>query len=192
MVHFAYALWPHVVGLAILPAIADQSAPISWAAIGAALGGVAMLYGRELLAAIMRRLIRRIDAPQSPLVPGADILAAINAARGAQGIAPLRLDVMLSAAAASYAALMASADVLSHTLDGPLLERAAACGYQAAKIGECIAWNAASAAQCVDLWLRSPPHRVIVLDAGMMDGGAATMRDAKGEPFWCFIGGKRQ
>ena len=102
-------------------------------------------------------------------------LAAINAARAAQGIGPLSANSQLAAAAQSYAHLLTELDTLSHDLNGGLLVRLQASGYAGGFLGEALweGWGPYAADAVVSQWLNSPPHRDILLNAGFLDAGVA-------------------
>lgn len=95
-------------------------------------------------------------------VPERQIMAAVNEARIANGLVPLRSDYRLWTLAGERATAMASLDVLSHGAGG-LLE--GSLGGQAVQwygYGEVIAWSSASptaaASHLFDLWRNSPSH----------------------------------
>ena len=103
------------------------------------------------------------------------VLAAINAARAAQGIGPLSANGQLAAAAQSYAQLLTQLDTLSHDLNGGLLARLQGSGYAGGFLGEALweGWGPYAADAVVNGWLNSPPHREILLTASYVDAGVA-------------------
>jgi hypothetical protein len=94
--------------------------------------------------------------------PERQIMAAVNEARAANGLVPLRSDYRLWALADDRANAMASADVLSHEVGGALDGGLGGHAIQWYGYGEVIAWSTASstaaAAHLFDLWRNSPSH----------------------------------
>jgi uncharacterized protein YkwD len=93
----------------------------------------------------------------------------VNARRAGAGLAPVAEDARLSRAAADYAVLMSEADWFSHT--GPdgtsFVDRIIAAGFPfEGQIGEILAMgtNGWPAADIVQAWIDSPPHREQMLN----------------------------
>jgi len=103
------------------------------------------------------------------------VLASVNSARGAQGLAALSANGALTAAAQSYAQLLTQLDTLTHDAGGGLLARIRASGYPGGFLGEALweGWGQYAADQVVNQWLNSPPHREILLNPAYADAGVA-------------------
>ncbi|CAJ1582909.1 CAP domain-containing protein [[Mycobacterium] wendilense] len=117
---------------------------------------------------------------------GADPLSAalhqrISAARQACG--PIGADPLLTAAAQRHANDVLRTGVASHSgSDGSSPgARIAAAGYSPTRAtGEIVYWGAGLAANpgaAVDWWLKSPPHRALLLNCTFTAGGFAVARD---------------
>ena len=89
----------------------------------------------------------------------------VNAERSARGLAPLRRDGRLRAAARRHAEDMGVRGFFNHhgSDGGDHGTRIAAAGYQACLSGENIAWGQRSALEVVRGWMGSPGHRRIIL-----------------------------
>jgi uncharacterized protein YkwD len=107
-------------------------------------------------------------------------LCLINAARSERGLSALGATASLARAAAAHSHDMAVRDFFSHDSPGGLTpaQRIDRAGYldgaSTWRIGETIAWGSGSSASpsaIVRSWLRSPPHRAIVLDGRYQDVG---------------------
>jgi len=89
----------------------------------------------------------------------ASLLRAINAARAAHGLAPVRLGTRLQLAARAHTEAMLASQTFTH---GSFAERLRAYHVTAPTIGENLALRAGSetsAETFVQAWLASPPHR---------------------------------
>lgn len=99
---------------------------------------------------------------------------AINTARVARGLAPLRLEPVLYDVAQGHSETMASAACLAHQCPGeaPLGDRITAAGYPWSGCGETIgrSWNYDVGAMLA-AWLASEPHRAILLSPTLEDLG---------------------
>jgi len=110
-----------------------------------------------LLAALPATASRRSE-------PESRLLDAVNAARLAHGLRPLRVDPTLTRAARAHTIDMLERDYFAH---GAFARRMAQFHIQAARIGEDLAWGNgvwAQATAVVREWLASPAHRANVLD----------------------------
>lgn len=109
-----------------------------------------------------------------------DILFHVNAARGAQGLAPLHWNAKLATAAAMHAADLQSCRKLAHEgcngSDLPL--RAQRAGYSFRRISENLALCPCDGAEVVQAWLGSEGHRRNLLDPNVTEMGADTRADA--------------
>jgi uncharacterized protein YkwD len=108
------------------------------------------------------------------------LLAATNAARAQAKLPPLRIDPRLQAMAASYAAELAKAGVLTH---GDFAARLEASGYPYRTAGENLAFGQASAQAATLAWLADPAHRANLLGA-FTDCGLSGARSSSGVPYW--------
>jgi uncharacterized protein YkwD len=94
------------------------------------------------------------------------LLAAVNQARAAHGLRPLRLDWTLESAARQHSADMMHSNSFGH---GNFFARLHTFGASGPVLGENIAWGAGrdgSAAAIVGEWLASPMHRANLLRPG--------------------------
>ena len=91
--------------------------------------------------------------------PELQILSMVNQARAEQGLVPLRSDPRLWALADERAAVMASAEELSHSAAGSIADGLSRQGVQWYLHGEVIAYTSGSPAESLfRLWASSPPH----------------------------------
>jgi uncharacterized protein YkwD len=104
----------------------------------------------------------------SPAAAGnsSTFLAAMNEARAAHGLAPLRLDSKLRRAARAHSSDMLRRNYFAH---GPFVSRLARFGVRGPRVGENLAWGVGSGAdarEVVRRWLASPTHRANLLRPG--------------------------
>jgi uncharacterized protein YkwD len=102
-------------------------------------------------------------------------LQAINGARAERGVPPVRADARLAQAARGHSREMVARSYFDHVspAGSDLRSRVAGTGWLRGRpdwaLGEDIAWGTgvlASPAEVVAAWLRSPPHRRILLGRG--------------------------
>jgi uncharacterized protein YkwD len=109
-----------------------------------------------------------------------DALTVLNAERARLGLRPVAFNSQLTLAAATYAQYMAQANFFAH--DGPdgssPSSRVYRAGYAGQWRGETLAAGQSSGASVIDVWLRSPPHRAIVLDPNIQEVGIGHFFDA--------------
>lgn len=113
------------------------------------------------------------------------VLASVNSARAAQGLAALSANGALTAAAQSYAQLLAQLDTLAHDAAGGLLARIQASGYPGGFLAETLweGWGQHAPDDVVTDWLNSPPHREILLSTTYVDAGIACyVEETNGAP----------
>ena len=94
------------------------------------------------------------------------LVAAVNATRAVNGVAPLRVDGTLTRAARYQSRVSLARDVLAH---GDFADRLRRFGATGRMLGENLAWASAGAADpraIVQAWMRSPAHRENLLRAG--------------------------
>lgn len=95
-----------------------------------------------------------------------NLLDAINRARAASGVPPVRIGPRLQRAARAHSRAMARSGSLSH---GNWYQRLRAYGVRGRTLGETLAWGVGShgrGAAIVSMWLQSPPHRATMLRRG--------------------------
>ena len=98
--------------------------------------------------------------------PERSVLAELNRARGAHGLAQLRVDRRLQLAARAHATDMLRRDYFAH---GPFVSRILGFGATGPAFGENLAWGTGTRAApraIVAGWLASSGHRANVLRAG--------------------------
>ncbi len=169
--------------------------PLRWRRPRALAGvlAVALAVAFTIALAAPLPLAAREPIPPADAALEAALLHATNAARGAQGLAPVRQDEGLARAAREHAAEMAQLDYFSHGSPLPvhdsLQKRLALAGSPLVDVAENIVMlaqpggDAAAASQAVDDWLHSPPHRRNLLDAHYDRVGFGASRNAQGELF---------
>jgi uncharacterized protein YkwD len=94
------------------------------------------------------------------------LVQAINQARQARGIAPLRVGGRLQRAARAHSRAMARSGSFTH---GNWYRRLRRFGVNGRMLGETIAWGVGAdgtGPAIVATWLASPPHRATMLDRG--------------------------
>jgi uncharacterized protein YkwD len=94
------------------------------------------------------------------------LLQAMNEARHAHGLAPLRIDQRLQRTSCRHSLVMLRTDTFAH---GAFAARIRRAGVRARRIGENLAWGVGPLAEAhalVNLWLASPEHRANLLRAG--------------------------
>lgn len=118
-----------------------------------------------------------------------ELLTLVNKARCNRGLAPLALNIKLTQAATRHSIDMAQNMVnqnppLSHYgTDGtdPIV-RANQAGYASTFIGENIAAGQSSALEVFQAWMKSPGHRVNILNADLREMGIS-LYHASGAPY---------
>ena len=114
----------------------------------------------------------------TPATPGAagvgraqsEMVSAVNGARAAHGLRPLRPAKRLHRSARTYARWMLRANYFGHV--GRIRTRA-----RFNRLGETLAWHSGRRARVrwtVRAWLRSPPHRALILSRRFRWIGAGT------------------
>ena len=136
----------------ILSAVA-RGTLIGIAAAGALLLALAAPAGAEARAAATATSAGSLEA---------SVLAEVNALRARHGLAPLRLNARLAAAADSHTSSMASRGFFSHrSADGSAYWRRVRRFYGRGAVGENLLWSELQldGARALRMWLRSRPHR---------------------------------
>lgn len=115
-----------------------------------------------------------------------DTLDAINAERMAGGMAPLRPDPRLQAAAQAHACDSATRNRMGHDgSDGrDLGDRATDAGYAFREIAENVAQGYPSATAVTQGWMASPGHRRNILMRRATDAGVGIAIGADGSLHW--------
>jgi uncharacterized protein YkwD len=104
------------------------------------------------------------------------LLAALNAARSANGLHPLRLDLTLRSAARSHSGDMLRRGYFAH---GAFAARMASFHVRGREAGENLAWGSGPygrAGTIVAEWLASPEHRANLLKPGFTRIGIGLVR----------------
>jgi uncharacterized protein YkwD len=109
--------------------------------------------------------------------PEQTLLSAMNAARAAAGVAPLRATPALTSAASWQSQVLAQAGLLDHTSpDGStLLDRLTRVRWHGASAGENLA-VVSNASGAVAMWMLSPGHRENLLRASFRTVGLGLAR----------------
>jgi uncharacterized protein YkwD len=105
-------------------------------------------------------------AKATPTAAELSMLQAMNAARQAHGLAPLRIDGRLQRTACGHSRAMLRTDRFSH---GAFAARIRRAGVRARRVGENLAWAVGALGEAhaiVNLWLASPEHRANLLRPG--------------------------
>ncbi len=111
----------------------------------------------------------------APTAGAQTLLGAINATRGADGLAPVRPDGTLMRAARAHSLDMLRRDYFGHGAFGP---RMSSFGLRVALVGENLAWGVGSSASTsgvIRMWLASPEHRANLLRPGFRRIGIGTV-----------------
>jgi uncharacterized protein YkwD len=105
------------------------------------------------------------------------LLTAINSARAAAGVPPLRASATLTSAATWQSEALAQAGYLDHTApDGStLVDRLARVRWRGTSAGEDLA-VASRPGEAVSMWLQSPGHRENLLRASFKTVGLGLAR----------------
>jgi uncharacterized protein YkwD len=116
-------------------------------------------------------------ASTATLTPSeSSLLTAMNEARTANGLRPLRADSRLERAARAHSSSMLRTGTFAH---GAFSARIRRTGVHARQIGENLAWGQGSlgvARSIVGMWLASPEHRANLLHPGYRIVGVGALR----------------
>jgi uncharacterized protein YkwD len=113
-----------------------------------------------------------------------ELLELTNAQRKKEGLAPLKANPKLFAAARAHSANMAKADRLDHELDDTPAERVKAAGYVFRTMGENIAAGQRTAEEAISSWMRSEGHRGNLLGGEYEEVGLAVAATKDGKRYW--------
>lgn len=113
------------------------------------------------------------------------VLDLTNKERARQGLAPLRPDPKLFAAARVHSANMARLERLAHDLEGKGPgERLRDAGYQSAGWGENCAAGQRTAAEAMASWMSSDGHRGNILNGNYTEIGIGVVASSRGGLYW--------
>ena len=119
------------------------------------------------------------------------MLDSVNALRRARGAAPLRLDPLLTAAAATHSRDMAVQNRPWHFgSDGSSpLDRVRRAGYQGMLQGENISETYETELETLSAWMQVAGTRAVILDPDARDLGFAWYQEPSGKIWWTLITG---
>lgn len=126
-------------------------------------------------------------SPEDSVRLADQVLELVNLERAIEGLAPVLENPTLTKLAEDYACRMIDEGFFDHfdpfSGDGPA-ERAARKGYRFLAIGENLAAGQQSAAEVMDVWMQSPPHRAIILDPKWEEVGVAVRSGGTYAIYW--------
>lgn len=126
------------------------------------------------------------DAPSSARVNPAEVLASVNSFRRSLGLAPVRVDSAVTAAARAQSEAMARQGVMSHDAGGDFRNRLMSSGVGRAPAVENIAWGTHSFAQTMQLWIGSSKHAENMSTPDMTRVGVAVVNTSRGA-YWTMV-----
>ena len=109
----------------------------------------------------------------------------INGYRAGQGLAHLRIDPRLNAAAAAHARLMAATGNLSHDIGVSYAVRMQRLGFATAS--ENLGYGYASVGETITAWKASPAHDANLRKPLVTRMGLARAATRGGRPYWALI-----
>ncbi|WP_104635901.1 CAP domain-containing protein [Streptomyces sp. MH60] len=120
-----------------------------------------------------------------PGTAGSRMVAAVNRQRAKAGCPPVRLHKALGRAAREHSAAMARSGRLTHTgADGSSpADRMRKAGYRVGSAGENLTAGSDGAEDAVAVWMRSTPHRHILLTCRYTHAGVGRAQGSGG-PWW--------
>lgn len=118
-----------------------------------------------------------------------EALPFINAFRRENGLPPVTADRGVIGAARTQARLMATADKLSHDVDGDLVKRLNGAGFAKSAAAENVGAGHASAERAIASWQRSPGHRANLLmkEAARIGMVRADSPGSRYRTYWALI-----
>jgi uncharacterized protein YkwD len=151
-----------------------------------------MAAPRSILAALLVVLTAALFAPAAvpaggrittPTALESGVLAQLNAIRAEHGLAPLRLNARLSAAATQHSREMGLDGYFRHeSADGSAFWKRIARYYASSNygywsVGENLLWSSpdVAPAKAMDLWMHSPEHRANILSSRWREIGVAAV-----------------
>lgn len=143
---------------------------------------MSLITFRKSVLGLLVALVAALVVTPAQASPQTDLLAKMNAARAARGVAPLKMNATLTRPAVTHSRYLASIGELGHNgADGkPFWVRIYKAGYSKSKaIGENLGMisgcEAAAGDTMVDMWLKSPGHRRNLLDRSFKNVGIAVV-----------------
>jgi uncharacterized protein YkwD len=119
-------------------------------------------------------------SPSAASARGASILRAMNAVRARHHLPALQVSHALARAASAHSSSMARRGLMSHGA----MQRRLSHYVDSRMVGENLAWAPrCSGRTIVRMWLRSAPHRHIMLSRGFRRAGVGTSRASH----FCFV-----
>ncbi|MHB1738461.1 MAG: CAP domain-containing protein [Actinomycetes bacterium] len=137
------------------------------------LAALALLGALTVTSALIPAVARAADGAAVAVGSPAGMLAALNATRAANGLAPYVQDPALAAVALAWAEHMATDGVLGH--NPGLRTQVTGWVWVGENVGYGPSWQAIESA-----YLSSPPHRANILDTHYTQVGIAVVTDASG------------
>jgi uncharacterized protein YkwD len=127
----------------------------------------------------------RLSAADAPVVK-LRMLDSVNALRRSAGAAPLALDPMLTAAAATHARDMSVQNRPWHFgSDGSSpISRAARAGYGGRLLGEVLSETFETELQTLAAWIAQPDTRAVIMDPEARHMGFAFFQEPNGKLWW--------
>ncbi|MBB4630429.1 CAP domain-containing protein [Sphingosinicella soli] len=124
----------------------------------------------------------------------AEAVAALNDLRGAQGLAPVRVDMALTRAAQAHSEDLAGWGKLSHSgSDGSnFVDRADRARFDGVPRAENVAWNLPTSHAVVVAWDKSPGHRDNMMLDDVTDVGIGYACSSSKGRFWTMVLGRRE
>ena len=147
-----------------------------------------------LILALLPGWLREAVAQQDPR---SQMLSAINSARATNGVPPLALNQVLSAAAQGHSEDMAANDFVDHTGSGgsSLADRLTAEGFPRYSSGlvatEAVYRSSEGMQEAFDWWMSSPSHEDILLSTFYREIGLGVATGANGREYWAVTLGAR-
>jgi uncharacterized protein YkwD len=131
-----------------------------------------------------------LPRPQSPGRASlrSRVLSAVNEHRARAGCRPVGGRRALHRAAAGHSAYLSRIGRLSHRGRGGSSpgDRVRAAGYRPGPVGENVVAGPAGPRQAVRSWMRSAPHRAIILSCRYTHAGVGVVR-GRGGPWWTLV-----
>jgi uncharacterized protein YkwD len=122
----------------------------------------------------------------APVPDASAVIALVNQHRSAAGLPALNANGALSSAAAAHSADQAARGVMSHTGSNGSSggDRITAAGYAWSTWAENVAAGQTSAADVMNSWMNSGPHRANILSRAVQDIGVGSAVAGNGTVYW--------
>lgn len=119
------------------------------------------------------------------------VLDLTNAERKKAGVAEIKANAKLFAAARGHSDNMAAKQVIAHELDGKNFDaRMKDRGYQFSAGAENCAMGQKTPAEAVESWMNSAGHRTNLLNGTYTEIGIGIAKDSNGRYYWTQVFGK--